>query len=44
MDHSVNKELGGWSHPENCGQQLNVQVETGDEWCFSGIGAWTGVI
>ncbi|GAB0178416.1 hypothetical protein GRJ2_000306900 [Grus japonensis] len=32
MDHSVNKELAGWSPSKSCGQQLNVQVENGDEW------------
>ncbi|GAB0203770.1 cAMP-dependent protein kinase inhibitor alpha [Grus japonensis] len=35
MDHSVAKELAGWSHSKNCGQQLNVQVEISDE-CSSG--------
>jgi len=27
--------LGGGT--QSCGQWLDVQVETGDEWCFSGI-------
>ncbi|GAB0178428.1 mitochondrial enolase superfamily member 1 [Grus japonensis] len=36
MDHSVDKELAGWSHSKSCGQQLNVQVENGDEWRSSG--------
>jgi len=37
MDHLVDKELVGWSHSKSCGQWLNVQVETRDEWHFSGV-------
>jgi len=29
---------------ESCSQQLNIQVETGDEWCSSGISAGTSAI
>lgn len=28
MEHSVNKELDGWSHSNSCGQWLDVQVES----------------
>ncbi|PKU31465.1 pol- hypothetical protein [Limosa lapponica baueri] len=38
MDHSVDKELARWLHSKDCGQRLNVQVETSDEWCSSGTG------
>ncbi|GAB0178700.1 mitochondrial enolase superfamily member 1 [Grus japonensis] len=44
MDHSVDKELAGWSHSKSCGQRLNVQVETSDEWCSSGVGTGTGTV
>jgi len=46
MGHSLDKELeklAGWLHSESTSQQLNVQVETGDKWLFSGISAGTGV-
>ncbi|GAB0176696.1 hypothetical protein GRJ2_000134800 [Grus japonensis] len=33
-----------WSHSKSCGQQLNVQVETSDEWCSSGVGTGTGTV
>ena len=32
------EELAGWSHSKGCGQQLDVQVETSDEWHSSGVG------
>lgn len=35
----MDKELAGWSHSDSCGQGLNVQVETGDEWCSPGVSA-----
>jgi len=41
IDHLVDKELAGWSHSRSCGQQLDVQVETSDEWCSSGVGVGT---
>ena len=44
FDHSLDKELAGWSYTESCSQQLNVQVEPSDEWCSSGISVGTGVI
>ena len=44
MDHLVDKELAGQSHSENCVQQLDVQVETSDEWCSSGVGIGTGAV
>ncbi|GAB0199702.1 serine/threonine-protein kinase SIK2 [Grus japonensis] len=37
MDHLVDEELAGWSHSKSCGQQLDVQVETSDEWRSSGV-------
>jgi len=37
MNHSVDKELAGWSHSECCSQWLDVQVETCDKWCSSGV-------
>jgi len=37
------RNKGGWPHSESCGQQPNVQVETGDEWHSSWISAGTGV-
>jgi len=36
MDHSVDKELAGWSHSKSCSQCLDVQIETTDKWCSSG--------
>ncbi|GAB0188303.1 mitochondrial enolase superfamily member 1 [Grus japonensis] len=42
--HTVDKELAGWSHSKNCGQQLNVQVENGDKWCSSGVGTGTSTV
>ena len=38
MDHSVGKELAGWSHSRSCGQRLDVQAESSDEWHSSGVG------
>ena len=36
MDHSVDKELGGWAHSRSCSQQFDTQMENGDKWCFLG--------
>ncbi|GAB0206104.1 cAMP-dependent protein kinase inhibitor alpha [Grus japonensis] len=36
MDHSVDKELAGWSHSKSYGQWLNVQVDNSDKWRSSG--------
>jgi len=44
MDYTVNKELAGWSHSKSCSQWLNVQVETSDEWCSSGVSTGTGAV
>ncbi|PKU45115.1 rna-directed dna polymerase from mobile element jockey- hypothetical protein [Limosa lapponica baueri] len=30
VDYLVDEELVGWSHPEDSGQQLNVQTKSGD--------------
>lgn len=43
MDHLVDKELAAWLHSEGCSQQLGVQVDTSDKWCFSGFGMRTGL-
>jgi len=43
MDHSVDKELAGWSHLRHCSQWLNVQVETRGEWHSSGVGLGTAL-
>lgn len=40
----MDMELAGWSHSESCDQWLSVQVETGNDWHSSGIGARTSVI
>jgi len=43
MDHSVDKELAGWSHSKSCSQQRDVRLETSDKRCSLlvsfGIGA-----
>ncbi|PKU41856.1 hypothetical protein llap_7831 [Limosa lapponica baueri] len=41
-DHSVSKELAGQSHSKACSERLDIQVETSDEWCFSGVSTGTG--
>ena len=38
MDHSLDKELARCTHSKSCSQWLDVQVETSDEWCASGVG------
>jgi len=44
MDHSVHKELAGWSHSKSrCSKRLNVQVETSGKWSSSGVGIGTGL-
>lgn len=40
----MGKELAGWSHSKSCGQRLNVQVETSNEQCSSGVGIGTGAL
>ena len=37
-------EIGWILHSESCGQQLDVQVETSDEWCSSGVGIVTSAV
>ena len=37
MDHSVDKELAERFHSKSCCQRLDVQLETSDEWCSSGV-------
>ena len=44
MDHLVDEELAGWLHSKSCSQRLDVQVETSDEWCSSGVGIVTGAV
>ncbi|GAB0179781.1 mitochondrial enolase superfamily member 1 [Grus japonensis] len=41
----VDKDLAGWSHSKCYSQQqLDVQVETSDEWCSSGVSIGTGTV
>jgi len=42
MDHSVDEKLAGWSCSRSCGQWLNVQVDTSDQWRSSGVS--TGMV
>ena len=44
MDHSVGKELAEWWHSKSCSQCLDVQVETYDKWCSSGVNIGTSII
>jgi len=44
MDHLDDKELAGQSQSKSCGQLLDVQVETSDEWCSSGVSTGTGTV
>jgi len=41
MDNSVENELAAWLHSKNCGQWLDIQVETSDEWHSSRFGIGT---
>jgi len=34
----------GRPHSKACGQQFDVQIETGDKWCPSGVSTGTGTI
>ena len=38
------KELVGWSQPEGSGQRLDVQMDTGDKRCPSGVRTETGAV
>lgn len=42
--HSLDKELAKWLPSENCGQQLNVKVETSDKGYSLRISAGTSVV
>jgi len=44
MDHPVDKELAGWLHSKNCGPWLDVQVDTSEEWCSSGVSSGIGAV
>lgn len=33
----MDKELFGWLHTKNCGQQLIVHMHTSGEWCPLGV-------
>jgi len=44
MDHSLDKELAGWSHSKSCSQWLDIQVETSDEWCALGVGTGASAV
>jgi len=44
-DGPLSGEGIGWTVTlKECGQWLNVQVETSDEWPSSGVGTWTGAV
>jgi len=43
MDHSVDEELAGWLCSKTCRQWLDVQAETSDEKCLSGVNSGTSV-
>jgi len=38
------KVLAGWWHSESCGQCLDVQGKTSDEWHSSAVGIGTGTV
>ena len=40
----MDEELLGRSQPEGSGQQLNIQMETGDKWCPSGVYIGTSTV
>ena len=44
MDHLVDKELAVWLQTKSCGQWLNVQLETSDEWHSLGVGIGTSTV
>jgi len=37
MDHSLDTELAQWTHSKGYSQWLDIQVETNDKWCPSGV-------
>ena len=40
----MDEELLGWSHPEDSGEQQNVQMEIGDKWCPLGVRVGTSTV
>jgi len=44
MDHSLDKKLVRWTQSKTCSQWLDVQVETSDEWCASGVDIGAGAV
>jgi len=44
MDHLEDKELAGCLHSKSCSQELDVRVETSDEWCSSRVGIETNAV
>jgi len=44
MDQLVDKELAGWSLSKSFSKWLDVQVETSDKWCSSGVSTGTGAV
>ena len=40
----MDKELAGWPHQKGCSQWLNVQMETSNKWCVSGVSMGTGSV
>ena len=36
--------MAGWLQPEGSGQQFNVQMEIGDQWCPSGVHTRTSAV
>jgi len=36
--------LAQWMHAKSYSQRLDVQVETSDEWCASGVGTAAGAV
>jgi len=44
MNHSLDKEPARWMHTKSYSQWLDVQVETSDEWCASGVSTGVGAV
>jgi len=44
MDHSVDTQMAGWLHSKSCGQWLDVQVKTSEEWRYSGVRTGTSAV
>lgn len=43
-DHSVDKQLAGCLHSNSCGQQLDIQGETSDNWSSLGVNTETSIL